>query len=130
MLNSRFTDDGIVEHRRIHIGMAVRDSQRIGRAGDPRCGREEPAGAGAGGHRSGERARTNQLSPDEVVGGTFTVTNHGTGGSLIATPIINQPQAGILGDRRHRQTAGRAQRDAVPCCPAQTTPSSSGPCAI
>ena len=30
-------------------------------------------------------------------GGTFTITNHGTGGSLIGTPIINQPQAGILG---------------------------------
>jgi 2-oxoglutarate dehydrogenase E2 component (dihydrolipoamide succinyltransferase) len=35
--------------------------------------------------------------PDEVQGGTFTVTNHGTSGSLFATPIINQPQAGILG---------------------------------
>ncbi len=44
-----------------------------------------------------EQARTNQLSPDQVQGGTFTITNHGTGGSLIGTPIINQPQAGILG---------------------------------
>ncbi len=44
-----------------------------------------------------ERARTKQLRPDEVQGGTFTLTNHGTAGSLFATPIINQPQAGILG---------------------------------
>ncbi len=43
------------------------------------------------------RARGGQLLPDDVHGGTFTVTNHGTGGSLFATPIINQPQTGILG---------------------------------
>jgi 2-oxoglutarate dehydrogenase E2 component (dihydrolipoamide succinyltransferase) len=43
------------------------------------------------------RARARQLKPDEVQGGTFTITNHGVSGSLFATPIINQPQAGILG---------------------------------
>jgi len=43
------------------------------------------------------RARSGQLSADEVRGGTFTLTNHGTSGSLFATPIINQPQTGILG---------------------------------
>ena len=44
-----------------------------------------------------DRARAHQLQPDEVKGGTFTITNHGTGGSLFATPIINQPQCAILG---------------------------------
>jgi pyruvate/2-oxoglutarate dehydrogenase complex dihydrolipoamide acyltransferase (E2) component len=44
-----------------------------------------------------ERARKRSLNPDEVHGGTFTITNHGTSGSLFATPIINQPQCGILG---------------------------------
>jgi 2-oxoglutarate dehydrogenase E2 component (dihydrolipoamide succinyltransferase) len=44
-----------------------------------------------------ERARTKRLMPEEVQGGTFTLTNHGTGGSLFATPILVQPQAGILG---------------------------------
>lgn len=43
------------------------------------------------------RARLRQLRPEEVKGGTFTITNHGTSGSLFATPIINQPQCGILG---------------------------------
>jgi 2-oxoglutarate dehydrogenase E2 component (dihydrolipoamide succinyltransferase) len=43
------------------------------------------------------RARENGLKPHELQGGTFTITNHGTGGSLAGTPIINQPQAGILG---------------------------------
>jgi pyruvate/2-oxoglutarate dehydrogenase complex dihydrolipoamide acyltransferase (E2) component len=44
-----------------------------------------------------ERARAKKLQPDEVQGGTFTITNHGTSGSLFATPIINQPQCAILG---------------------------------
>jgi 2-oxoisovalerate dehydrogenase E2 component (dihydrolipoyl transacylase) len=43
------------------------------------------------------RARNKQLKPEEVQGGTFTITNHGISGSLFATPIINQPQCGILG---------------------------------
>jgi pyruvate/2-oxoglutarate dehydrogenase complex dihydrolipoamide acyltransferase (E2) component len=43
------------------------------------------------------RARANQLKPEEVQGGTITITNHGTSGSLFATPIINQPQCAILG---------------------------------
>jgi len=42
------------------------------------------------------RARNNQLKPDEVQGGTFTITNVGTYGSLMGTPIINQPQVAIL----------------------------------
>jgi 2-oxoglutarate dehydrogenase E2 component (dihydrolipoamide succinyltransferase) len=45
----------------------------------------------------GERARTRQLDPDDVQGGTFTITNPGVFGSLFGTPIINQPQVGILG---------------------------------
>jgi 2-oxoisovalerate dehydrogenase E2 component (dihydrolipoyl transacylase) len=43
------------------------------------------------------RARARKLQPDEVKGGTFTITNHGVSGSLFATPIINQPQCAILG---------------------------------
>jgi len=44
-----------------------------------------------------ERTRTNKVSPDELSGGTFTVTNTGSRGALFDTPIINQPQAAILG---------------------------------
>ncbi len=43
------------------------------------------------------RARAMQLKPDEISGGTFTITNYGTVGNLMGTPIINQPQAAILG---------------------------------
>ena len=42
------------------------------------------------------RARSNQLKPDEVSGGTFTITNPGGYGSIMATPVINLPQVGIL----------------------------------
>lgn len=42
------------------------------------------------------RARNNQLKPDDIAGGTFTVTNIGSFGSIFGTPIINQPQVGIL----------------------------------
>ncbi len=44
-----------------------------------------------------DRTRTNKLSPDELSGGTFTVTNTGSRGALFDTPIINQPQVAILG---------------------------------
>ncbi len=55
---------------------------------------------------------TKKLSPDEVKGGTFTLTNHGTGGSLFAFPVINQPQLGILG-------TGTMQ-NALSCSPTRT----------
>lgn len=43
-----------------------------------------------------DRARTKRLKPDEVQGGTFTITNPGVFGGLFGTPIINQPQVAIL----------------------------------
>ena len=43
------------------------------------------------------RTRQNKVTPDELVGGTFTITNYGSTGTLMDTPIINQPQVGILG---------------------------------
>ena len=58
----------------------------------------------------GERARTKKLSPDEVQKGTFTITNPGVFGSVIGTPIINQPQAAILCVGVDREAAGRHHR--------------------
>jgi 2-oxoglutarate dehydrogenase E2 component (dihydrolipoamide succinyltransferase) len=43
------------------------------------------------------RTRQNKVTPDELVGGTFTITNNGSAGTLMDTPIINQPQVAILG---------------------------------
>ncbi len=44
-----------------------------------------------------QRARDNTLTPQELSGGTFTITNGGVFGSLLSTPILNPPQSGILG---------------------------------
>ncbi len=96
-VNSSFSAEGLLLHRRIHIGVAVavaggllvpviRDADELNLAGLSRAVND-----------LAERARGNKLSPDELQGGTFTVTNHGVSGSLLGTPIINQPQAGILG---------------------------------
>jgi 2-oxoglutarate dehydrogenase E2 component (dihydrolipoamide succinyltransferase) len=43
------------------------------------------------------RTRTKKLSPDDIQGGTFTISNYGVFGTMIGTPIINQPQVAILG---------------------------------
>jgi 2-oxoglutarate dehydrogenase E2 component (dihydrolipoamide succinyltransferase) len=51
-----------------------------------------------------ERARNNKLKPDEITGGTFTITNFGSYDNLAGTPIINQPQAAILGTGAVRKT--------------------------
>jgi len=96
--NSSWTEDGVVIHGAINIGMAVS-------LGDE--GLIVPVIKGADNlsllalartvNDLGDRARARKLQPDEVRGGTFTLTNHGIGGSLLAMPIINQPQCGILG---------------------------------
>ena len=51
-----------------------------------------------------DRARKNKLKPDEITGGTFTITNFGSYNNLAGTPIINQPQAAILGTGVVRKT--------------------------
>jgi len=56
--------------------------------------------------RSCHRARTRQLKPDEVQGGTFSITNFGSYGSLVGTPIINQPQVGHHGRGHDREDPG------------------------
>lgn len=57
------------------------------------------------------RARSNKLEGSEVQNGTFTITNHGVSGSLIATPIINQPQSAILGIGKLEKRAIVVERD-------------------
>lgn len=97
IVNSSWAEGGIAVHQDINVGMAVAYSE----------GLIVPVIKNAGGMSLMEisqaindlavRAREKHLLPDEVKGGTFTLTNHGTSGSLFATPIINQPQCGILG---------------------------------
>lgn len=98
MANSSFSDDGIVLHPSVNLGMAV----SLGEQGliVPVIKNAEHVslrGMAMAIDDLATRARARKLQPDEVAGGTFTITNHGVSGSLFATPIINQPQCGILG---------------------------------
>ena len=85
-----------------------------------------------------ERTRNNKIGPDELAGGTFTLTNTGSRGALFDTPIINQPQVGDPRHRRGRQAPGRRHRrrrrrddrdplDGLPGAVATTTGSSTAP---
>jgi 2-oxoglutarate dehydrogenase E2 component (dihydrolipoamide succinyltransferase) len=87
----------ITYHDAEHLGMAV-DTERglmvpvIREAGDLNL-----SGLARRIADLAERTRTNKVTPDELSGGTFTLTNTGSRGALFDTPIINQPQVGILG---------------------------------
>jgi pyruvate/2-oxoglutarate dehydrogenase complex dihydrolipoamide acyltransferase (E2) component len=97
ILNSAWGEQGILLKREIHMGIAVALEDGllvpVVRHAD-RKGVVELAKEAAD---LAERARTKRLSPEEVQGGTFTITNHGGTGSLFSTPIIHQPQIAILG---------------------------------
>jgi 2-oxoglutarate dehydrogenase E2 component (dihydrolipoamide succinyltransferase) len=97
-VNASWSDEGIVLHRQVHVGVAV----SLGEQGlivpvIKDADQKSLLAVAAAIKDLATRARARQLRPDEVQGGTFTITNHGVSGSLFATPIINQPQAGILG---------------------------------
>jgi 2-oxoglutarate dehydrogenase E2 component (dihydrolipoamide succinyltransferase) len=95
--NSTFRDDALFVHRRIHIGVAVALSDGLIVPVIRDADEKSLLGLARAVNDLAERARAGQLAPDDVQGGTFTLTNHGISGSLLATPIIVQPQAGILG---------------------------------
>jgi len=97
-VNSSWTEEGILVHKAVNIGMAtslgeeglivpvIKDADNLSLLAIARAVND-----------LANRARSKKLQPDEVKGGTFTLTNHGISGSLLAFPIINQPQSGILG---------------------------------
>jgi len=98
IVNSSWSEEGVVLHKEINIGMAVSmDADGLIVPVIRNADSLSLLGASRAVNDLAERARTKQLNPEEVRGGTFTITNHGTSGSLFATPIINQPQCGILG---------------------------------
>jgi len=97
-VNSSWTDDGLLVHSAINIGMAtslgedglivpvIKNADALSLLGMARAVND-----------FAQRARSKKLNPDDVRGGTFTLTNHGVSGSLFSFPVINQPQCGILG---------------------------------
>lgn len=106
VVNSSWGEQGITIKKDIHIGIAtaLQDGllvpvvRHADRKGLTQLAKEIADLA--------DRARSKKLNPEEVQGGTFTITNHGGFGSLFSTPIIHQPQIAILG-------VGAIQRRAV-----------------
>jgi pyruvate dehydrogenase E2 component (dihydrolipoamide acetyltransferase) len=97
LLNASLDNNNIIYHNEINVGIAVAlDNGLIVpviRGADEKnvLGLQRSIVDLAG------RARSRQLKPDEVTGGTFSITNFGSFGSLFGTPVINQPQVAILG---------------------------------
>ncbi|MFH4967952.1 dihydrolipoamide acetyltransferase family protein [Gaetbulibacter sp. M240] len=97
MINIQVKGDSIIKKKQINIGMAaalpdgnlivpvIKNADQLNLVGMTKQVND-----------LANRARLNQLKPDEIQGGTYTVTNVGTFGSIMGTPIINQPQVGIL----------------------------------
>lgn len=97
MMNISVQDDKIIKRKHINLGMAaalpdgnlivpvIKDADQLNLLGMTKRVND-----------LANRARLNQLKPDDIQGGTYTVTNVGTFGSIMGTPIINQPQVGIL----------------------------------
>lgn len=97
MMNISVQGDTIIKKKHINLGMAaalgdgnlivpvIKDADQLNLVGMTKKVND-----------LANRARLNQLKPDDIQGGTYTVTNVGTFGSIMGTPIINQPQVGIL----------------------------------
>lgn len=97
IFNSQVTGDQIIYKRDINLGMAVALDWGLIVPVIKRADDLSISGLARAANDLADRARTKQLKPDEVAGGTFTITNPGVFGGLFGTPIINQPQVAILG---------------------------------
>jgi pyruvate dehydrogenase E2 component (dihydrolipoamide acetyltransferase) len=97
IFNSQVSGDQIIYKRDINLGMAVALDWGLIVPVIKRADDLSIAGLARAANDLADRARTKQLMPDDVAGGTFTITNPGVFGGLFGTPIINQPQVAILG---------------------------------
>ena len=97
LINISVDGDKVIKKKNINLGMAaalpdgnlivpvIKNADRLNLVGMAKAVND-----------LANRARQNKLKPDDIQGGTYTVTNVGTFGSIMGTPIINQPQVGIL----------------------------------
>ena len=106
ILNSSWSAKGLIIKHAMHIGVAVAVEEGLLVPVVKHADQKDLRQLGREVADLSQRARSKQLQPEEVQGGTFTITNHGGTGSLFSTPIINQPQIAILG-------VGAVQRRAV-----------------
>lgn len=96
-LNASWGERGIVIRKDVHMGIAVALEEGLLVPVVRQANHKGLRQLGKDVADLAERARAKKLSPEEVQGGTFTITNHGGFGSLFSTPIIHQPQTAILG---------------------------------
>jgi pyruvate dehydrogenase E2 component (dihydrolipoamide acetyltransferase) len=97
LVNASIVGDDIVHHKDVNLGIAVALDWGLIVPVIRRADDLSLVGLARAANDLAARARAKKLLPDEVAGGTFTVTNHGSFGSLFATPVINQPQVAIMG---------------------------------
>ena len=97
IVNSQWAEDRILLKREINLGLAVALDDGLIVPVIHHADEKSLLGLAREINDLARRARAKALLPDEVQGGTFTLTNHGVSGSLFATPIIHQPQSAILG---------------------------------
>ncbi len=97
VLNAYIDGEDVVYHDYADIGIAVSTDRGLIVPVLRNANRLTLAEIEAGIQELAERARKGGLSPDDLRGGTFSITNGGVFGSLLSTPILNPPQSGILG---------------------------------
>jgi len=97
IVNASMDENNIIYHRDLNIGIAVALEWGLIVPVVKNADEKNILGLAKAINDLGERARTKKLSPEDVQGGTFTITNPGVYGGLFGTPIINQPQVAILG---------------------------------
>ncbi|HUI56966.1 MAG TPA: 2-oxoglutarate dehydrogenase, E2 component, dihydrolipoamide succinyltransferase [Bryobacteraceae bacterium] len=97
LVNASIDGNNIIYHNEIHIGIAVALENGLIVPVIRNADEKTVPGLQRAIVDLAARARSRQLKPDEVLGGTFSITNFGSFGSLVGTPIINQPQVAILG---------------------------------
>jgi len=95
-LNASVVEDAIVEKRDVHIGVAVETEKGLVVPVVRDADRLSLTGLAAAIEDLSSRARSRKISPDDLRGGSFTVSNPGRQGNLYGFAIINQPQVGIL----------------------------------
>jgi 2-oxoglutarate dehydrogenase E2 component (dihydrolipoamide succinyltransferase) len=97
VVNASLDGDDIIYHRDINIGIAVALDWGLIVPVIRSVDEKSVLGLQKAVNDLAERARKKQLKPDEIQQGTFSISNYGGYGSLLATPVINQPQVAILG---------------------------------
>ena len=110
ILNASIEGTNIIYHNEINIGIAVALENGLIVPVIRNADEKNVAGLQRAIVDLSTRARSRQLKPDEVQGGTFSITNFGSFGSVFATPVINQPQVAILGVGAVEKAAGGGRR--------------------